>query len=109
RLAGAILFPNGHKPRHLRLGDAHFLAAPLGQRDVFDLVIRYRCRHVLAPTDVISSKILFPKKIAENWLCSEITGLALSDVARRGCVPCLQVSTDPARRVAASLPAGRYN
>jgi hypothetical protein len=39
RLVPAVLLAQGHQTRHLRLRDLNLLAAPLGERDVRNLVI----------------------------------------------------------------------
>ncbi|KAG0928240.1 hypothetical protein G6F63_014668 [Rhizopus arrhizus] len=41
RQLGLVLAADRHQARHLVLGDVQFLAAPVGQRDVADLVITF--------------------------------------------------------------------
>ena len=39
RLLRGVFGPHRHEPRHLRLGDGDFLAAPIGEPDILDVVI----------------------------------------------------------------------
>ena len=42
RLLGAVLLADGHQAGHFLLGNRDFLAAPIGEAEVFDFVIAWR-------------------------------------------------------------------
>ncbi len=48
RLARAVLLAHGHEARHLGLGDGDFLAAPVGEPDILDVVV-----HAVLPSGCI--------------------------------------------------------
>ena len=53
RLFLCVLLADGHQTRHLVLGDGDFFAAPIGQRDVGDLVIGSHVGNDSAHSDLL--------------------------------------------------------